>query len=68
MNMVKITISVGGKPVELTIEEARAVRDQLDALFGMPTHVYQPICPSAPIGSPVPPWTVTCGIAQESAK
>lgn len=64
MNMVKITISVGGKPIEMTVEEARAVLDQLDALFGKPLQVYQPVCPPAPIGSPLPPWTVTCGVAE----
>lgn len=65
VNMVKITITVGGKPVEMTIEEARTVRDQLAALFGgVSTPLPYSPTPFNPIGSPVPPWTVTCGVAE----
>ena len=64
VDMVQITIKVGEKPVELSVSEALAVRDQLNMLFGSVSTPF----PTSPtliptIGSPIPPWTVTCGEA-----
>ena len=74
MIMVKITIIVGGKPVEMTVDEARALRDQLDAVFGKPAApVYGPVFAPAvqPSTNPWPrqpfPFEVACGVATTKA-
>jgi hypothetical protein len=52
----KVVIEAGGKEFNLTVEEAKALRDILNATFKEPTVTYVPIY-QPPIIRYYPPWT-----------
>lgn len=55
----KVVIEAGGKEFNLTVEEAKALRDILNATFKEPTVTYVPIY-QPPIIRYYPPWTTWC--------
>jgi hypothetical protein len=52
----KVVIEAGGKEFNLSVEEAKALRDILNATFKEPTVTYVPIY-QPPIIRYYPPWT-----------
>lgn len=54
IRVTSITISLGGKEVELTPEQARRLRDELHELLGPKTPQYVPVYPL-----PCPVWETT---------
>lgn len=62
--MIKIVIQVGGKPIEMTAEEARAMRDQLNGLFGSASRFSIPPEIKPPVSDPppfLPKYTIGLG-------
>lgn len=77
VKVTKLTIQIGRTAVPLTIEQARKLRDELDAIFGMSTPTitkeiiirrdYWPywwgVCTDTPPVSPDITWTINTGTA-----
>jgi hypothetical protein len=55
----KVVIEAGGKEFSLSVEEAKALRDILNATFKEPTVTYVTIY-QPPIIRYYPPWTTWC--------
>lgn len=76
----KVTLQIGKKEIELSIEDAKALKAALEGLFGQnvirieerhhyPWHWYGPIYVNTPI-VPIPAyekWEITCGLSSVGA-
>jgi hypothetical protein len=65
IEVTKVVIRIGDKPVELTIDQARELKDALNELLGSKETVYLPSSPviiDRPYPYPYTPyWTITYG-------